>query len=210
MYYHYQITFCWMYCLCSIIKIKPSFKIVSAINYMIWWSATCYSELHIQLFNSYICYEYICDFIVNTINAAFIYELLFYTPDKSHIIHHVLTILLQQYSLSSGFLMQNNWHLRLCTTAHWGLFSSIISSLRDPIRINRPHYLIKINKIYKYSYLVCKFGGISLYYIILYNHKNEVQLTLVTMIHYFLYSLVHMVQLYFCYKIIKNLRIKNN
>ena len=133
----------------------------------------------------------------------YLYELIFYPPDFAHIIHHLLTIILQSYIIFSSFL-DNKLNLVLGVSAYWSMITSSLSSLRC---ISDKSFKKRINNIYRVSFVVFKLFTILIYYWLFFNGYNILQLNEYYPI-YILYALIHLVQLYFIFVIIKNCYLK--
>ena len=143
-------------------------------------------------------------FFVHTVNFVYGYELLLHRPDKAHVAHHVVTMILQCmiYYSSWGFI--SPYHLILTSTAYQGFVSSIFSSVRTvSIAENWPTKPLW-ETVYLYSYLICKIGGTVGYYLIWYIHSDRI---LVADYEYIFvtYSVIHAIQMYFSHKIVRKL-----
>ena len=110
-------------------------------------------EIHYRFTNDYSLYRIIPDFLIHFINVTYLYEMLFYNVDLPHKIHHIISIILQQYCINTNFL-NNAWHIRLASSGYTTFITSVLSSSRDIIRYNYPQY----NNLYRFYFikLVCK------------------------------------------------------
>ena len=207
--YYYSATIITILSLKLIFKkynVNNPFNYINIIFYTLWtlvsWFITyknlfCDQEKYIIQFSH---------FLVHTINCNYIYELIFNRPDLPHTIHHVLTITLQSFAYYTGFLNIST-NLQLCNTSHSGYFSSILSNMRSIYLKNNWKNKNIIVRLYYYSYLISKIGGILLYYYILFMYRIEI-LRYPNIIVLGLYFLVHAVQSYFSIIIMK--KLKNN
>lgn len=205
-HFYYPVTIFLIFILSKILKYYHFKNISNYINIVFYFSWTIVSWFATYM-NLYMGKDYYLlafrHFIIHTINCAYIYELIVNTPDFAHSLHHILTVLLQSFAFYTGFLDKSN-HLQLCTTAHSGYFSSIISNLRIiAIKENWKSKTVIVNTYY-YSYLISKFSGIIMYYYILYKYHIQF-LGYPNFIVIILYFMVHLVQLYFSKIIIKKI-----
>lgn len=182
---------------------KSVFKIISVINYTFYWVISIFCEYMRYFYGDYQYYNYFIPVCAYSLNTMYLYELFYYTPDLAHIIHHLLTIILQSYIIFSSFL-DDKLNLVLGVTAYWSMITSSLSSLRY---ITDKSFKKRINNIYRVSFVVFKLFTISVYYIIFYNRYNFLQLDEYYLI-YILYTLIHLVQLYFIFVIIRNCYLK--
>ena len=198
---YYSGTFFFIKLLTSVFKVD--FEYIRLLFYTVWTSLSFYL-LFIYLFLNTNLYEYYCPLIVHTINCVFIYELSFHRPDKAHSIHHIFTIILQVIAYYSGFLGKTE-HLILCNTSHLGFLSSIFSSLLTISTKRNSIYKHIIKKYYYNTYLISKIGGMILYYIIL--GTSDILIFSYNFLFVFiLYFSIHIIQLYFSWKIYMKLR----
>ena len=178
-----------------------NFKIMAIINYLLWWLVSLYGEYNRLVNNSYTEYKILIPYCVYSLNIFYIYELYYYRPDRGHIIHHILTILLQSYAFWSNFL-NNDINIVLGCSAYWSMITSSFSALRYILRQKKSVYYEIVNKFYNFLFVLLKGFTIIIYYLILYKN-NTIICTTNFIIIYILYFLVHINQLYFIYKIIK-------
>ncbi len=133
------------------------------------------------------------------------YEIVYYKPDKSHLLHHIITTVI---IVSGTYNYTNHYPYSLYydeSSSHMGLtrlsnllafvnVSSIFSALREIF----PNNLTK--QMYYYIYILSKFGFMILHYIYIYLHmdsfKNDIPVI-------YLVGTLHLLQLYFCYIIMK-------
>ena len=195
----------WNYILDKICP-KPGNKFREMINYLVWFGIAWYGEIYYLYTGDITVYSpTIAYFYVYSINVTYIYDLLRYPTDKAHCIHHIVTILTQYLYTYSDFASSSPL-LRMVNTSHKGLLSSVISAARAITKQRSSPYEKSITKLYYYSYLICKIGGILLYYYHLCQYHNEINYNMVHIILLFLYSLVHIIQIYFSAIIIRILR----
>ena len=139
---------------------------------------------------------------IASINTVYCYEILFHTPDTGHTAHHVATILLQCMGVYGGFIHDSVQNMILGSSAHLGLFSSIFSSTRAIARTENWKHQRLVTNIYYYSYLLAKPGFIVAHYIYWYMNRDIVSVRGYEYVHV-MYGLVHLIQCYFSWKIVK-------
>jgi hypothetical protein len=194
----------WLYSLQEIIHYildEYNFKIMCIITYSIWFLVSIYSEYNRLVYNSYEEYKMFIPVCVYSLNLFYLYELYYYTPDIGHIIHHILTILLQTYCYTSMFF-NYNVNIVIGCSAYWSMITSVLSALRYIIGRNS-NYSNLIHNLYKIMFIIFKGGSIILYYGIIYKNWYIINFNDFLII-YLLYFLVHINQTYFIYRIIKN------
>lgn len=142
---------------------------------------------------------------ITSINTVYCYELLFHTPDFGHTTHHIATIFLQCFAHYGGFASRTVQNSILCTSSHIGMFSSILSSVRIIAKTeNSPNQRL-VSTIYFYSYLVAKPGMTVAHYTYWYVNRDIISFQGYKYVHA-MYAIVHLIQLYFSFKIIKVLQ----
>ena len=142
---------------------------------------------------------------MHIMNCVHLYELLFYTPDMGHCIHHILVIIIQSFTYHNSVLIGAGRYL-FGASSHMGMVSSIFSSMRVIARIEIWGLKSALDSIYYWSYLLCKGGGIIFAYWVLYEY--QVIDTIENMdgwIVLIMYFAIHLLQLYFCSIIIKKM-----
>ena len=139
---------------------------------------------------------------IASINTVYCYELIFHTPDTGHTAHHVMTIILQSVSFYGGFMPTSIQNSILCCSSHMGLFSSIFSSARTIAKTEDWTHQRLVANIYYYSYLLAKPGFIIAHYIYWYINQDIVSVQGYEYVHA-MYGLIHLIQLYFSWKIVK-------
>ena len=171
----------------SIKLLEPKYEFIRIINYFVWSAYALYSIL----FQSNYMVSYL--FITNTMILSYIYEMIYHTPDKGHMIHHLITILTQlvgYYSKAYQF-----WWVQLFTLwTYVALSSSILSSTRHLKILSKYKYDIII--VYKFYYVFIKLIAMLIhYYIFFYNWSFNINFW--QNMACFLFFCVHLVQLYF-------------
>ena len=200
---HYGIT--WI--LIKLMQFINMKFIVMKLNMYILWTLISII-LNILFFWSNVnIFSYMAPFIIHSINFFFMYEMVFHKPDMAHTIHHILTIMVQCMGYYSGYVEKYPLSMIIFNTSHVGFFSSIFSSLRDITKDTHYHQLVK--NIYYNSYLLAKIGGIIVYYMLCFYFRHHIQLSGYEHI-WITYACVHVVQLFFCWKILKIKRRKRN
>jgi len=174
---------------------------MAIINYCLWWLMSLYCEYYRLVNNSYTEYKILIPYCVYSLNIFYTYELYYYRHDIGHIIHHILTILLQSYCFWSNYF-DNNINIVLGCSAYWSMITSSFSALRYILRQKTSVYYEIVNKLYKFLFVFLKGFTVIIYYLILYKNSSIIY-TNNFIIIYILYFLVHINQLYFIYKIIK-------
>jgi hypothetical protein len=133
------------------------------------------------------------------------YEIVYYKPDKSHLLHHVITTVI---GLSGIYNYANHYPYSLYydkSTSHNDLVrignllalvnvSSIFSALRQVLPCEATR------QIYYYIYITTKIGCMVIHYKYIYANidiiKNNKSII-------YIVCLLHLLQLYFCYTIVK-------
>ena len=65
---------------------EPRYESIRVFNYTTWTLLSLLSLIYER--NYYECFV----FITRTVIGCYLYELIFHTPDKSHITHHIITM----------------------------------------------------------------------------------------------------------------------
>ena len=159
---YYTIFSSWIYFLSRQITIQPSYKMILLINYFIWWLIGTSLEIYYRFTGDNSLYLIPTNFLIHFINVTYLYEMLFYNVDTPHKIHHIVSIILQQYCLHSRFL-ETPWHIRLASSGYTTFITSVFSSSRDIVRYNYPQYNNIVKNTYKILYIMVKSFGIYLY-----------------------------------------------
>jgi hypothetical protein len=185
---------------------KAAFEYVRMMFYTYWSFASLFFTYQLMVnedisyFNDYFVYS------MHTMNCVHAYELLLYTPDLGHCIHHILVIIIQSFGYHNGTLINGARYL-YGASSHLGMISSIFSSMRVIARIEQWRLKSVLDTIYYWSYLFCKIGGIVFAYWAAYRydilHDSSSDLHVV----FVLYGIMHMIQLYFCNIIITKLKM---
>ena len=201
---YYLLFSLWIYYLSNVIKIKPTHKMILLINYGIWWMIASSLEIYYQITNDDSFYSIPTHFLIHFINITYLYEMIFHTVDTPHKLHHISSIILQQYCIHSGFL-DKNWQIRLASSGYTTFITSVFSSSRDIIRYNYPRYNNIVKNLYKISYIIFKSFGIALYYLILYQNYDNIVLDQSFIVFLVFYGFIQLIQLYFMKKIISSI-----
>ena len=146
----------------STIKLlEPKYELIRIFNYSVWSAYAFYSIL----FQSDYMISYF--FITNTMILSYMYEMIYHTPDKGHMIHHLITILTQLVGYYSK--AHQIWWIQLFTLwTYVALSSSILSSTRRLKILSKYKYDIII--VYKFYYVFIKLMAMLIhYYILVYN-----------------------------------------
>jgi len=189
-------TFVYFYWIMSLDMLFKSFGITKVISYS---TTTLFC-----IVNEFTEYKY--TYIVSTtMLGIYSYEIVYYKPDKSHLLHHIITTAIivsgtynyinhYPYSLYYDESSSHMGFTRLGNLLAFVNVSSIFSALREIF----PNNLTK--QMYYYIYILSKFGCMILYYNYIYLHmdsfKNEMPAI-------YLIGTLHILQLYFCYTIMK-------
>jgi hypothetical protein len=172
---------------------EPKYESIRIMNYCAWSSIALYSLFY------EITYAQSGIFITNTIIGSYVYEIIFHTPDIGHFIHHVCTILTMCIGYASG-VYSYGWFQYLSLINYVALSSSIISSVRH-LHPLIP-YKYKIVCFYKSYYIFSKSTAIVFHYwIFIENWKTN--LTLFENLTLVIFFLVHLIQIYFIYIILR-------
>ena len=172
----------------------PKFEFIRVINYC-WWT---FLALYTLIFET--DYFTNCYFISNTVVGSYIYEMIYHSPDKSHMVHHILTICAILYSYLAGCDLLE-WWAQVTLITYVAFTSSIFSSIRKLEMFKT--YKALTSKIYKASYVLSKFTALILHYWILFNNWNR-HYTAMQNIAFSIFAAVHLVQLYFIFVILKS------
>ena len=189
-------TLFYFYWIMSLDTLFKSFEITKVISY----STTTF----FCIVNEFTEYKYV---YLNgaTLCGIYTYELVYYKPDKFHTFHHIVSYIITCYALSNYI---ENYHYTLIydkdnshheMTRLSNLFAFVnISSIFSALRQVLPCEATK--QIYYYIYLLTKICFIMIHYNYIYTNIDSFNNH-----HTLLYigSILHMTQLYFCYKIIK-------
>lgn len=189
-------SFFYFYLIMSLDTLFKSFEITKVISY-----STTTIFCIINEFTDY-KYSYV---VYMSMLGIYCYEIVYYNPDKSHLIHHIITsaIILSgthnyvnHYPYSLYYDESTSLHgmTRLSNLMALVNVSSIFSALRQVL----PGEATK--QMYYYIYITSKIGCIVIHYNYIYvnidTFKNYMPIVYLT-------GLVHLLQLYFCYTIIK-------
>jgi hypothetical protein len=196
----------WIYSLQEIIYYvynSYNFKLMSLVNYTIWWLLSVYGEYNRILYNSYKEYSIIVPLCLYSLNLFYLYELYYYKSDFAHSLHHILTILIQCYMIHVDFF-SDNIHLIIGVSAYWSHITSSLSALRYLTK-NSKKYKLVVSGLYRLSYVIFKGFSIIAYYFIFINYFNFLKYK-DYIILFCIYTLIHINQLYFMFIIINNYR----
>ena len=200
---YYILFSAWINFLSTIITVKPTHKVILLINYSIWWIIASYLEINYRITGDDELFKAPTHFVIHFINVTYMYEMFFYRMDNAHKLHHILSIILQQYSITSGFI-NTGWHVRLASSGYTTFITSVLSSSRDIVKYNYPNYNNLIRFSYKFFYIVFKLFGINLYYQILHENYDKIVLTSSFITFFIFYGMIQLIQLYFIGRIIKS------
>ena len=171
----------------------PKYESIRIMNYCLWSCVALYSLFYdITYLQSYI-------FITNTIMGSYIYELIFHTPDIGHSLHHICTIITMLIGYASGMYLYS-WGQYLSLINYVALSSSIISSVRHLHPLTP--YKYKIICFYKSYYIFSKSTAIVFHYWILIDNWTS-DLTLFENLTAVIFFIVHLIQIYFIYIILR-------
>ena len=193
----------WIYLVKTLVNFlffKKKFKIMALINYTVWWILSLYGEYNRIFYNDLAPYNFIIPFSIYSLPIFYIYELFFHKPDLAHFIHHLLTIIIQIYMFKMDFF-SDEIHIIIGISAYFSHISSSFSALRN-ILYETKYKNISAN-IYRISYLTFKSFSIIYYYYIFINYFSFLMYDTYKLI-FFIYSLIHLNQIYFMYIIICN------
>ena len=186
----------YFYWIMSLDTLFKSFEITKVISY----STTTF----FCIVNEFTEYKYLY-FVSTSMLGIYCYEIVYYKPDKSHLLHHIITsaiILSGTYNYVNHF--PNSLYYDKSTSLH-GMtrisnlnafvnVSSIFSALRQVL----PFEATK--QMYYYIYITSKLGCMVIHYNYIYANIDIFQNYMPIV---YLTGLVHLLQLYFCYTIIK-------
>ena len=181
----------------NIIKLpNPKYEFIRVFNYGTWTLLSVVSLMYERYY--YECFV----FITRTVIGCYLYELLFHTPDKSHITHHIITMV----TIILGILSNITDHttlLQLSIIQFVALSSSILSSLRhiDCFRM----YKYQIAYFYYFYFIFSKGTAMLLHYCILIRKGVDYRCNELQIITLAFFSSIHIMQMYFIYKIVKKL-----
>lgn len=175
---------------------KYKFEPLKLFNYLIWFILSTYS--YIIPDNRW----NIIKFCSNTIVTNFIYETIYYPEDFMHNLHHIMTIITIIYSYFTT--AKNKYILESINIYYVAFFSSIFSSIRKLCKIKYNLNDIKtiiVYHLYKLSYVFSKGWGIYFHYKLLFTNFSLFNFH--DKISAFMCMLIHFIQAFFIYKIIK-------
>ena len=190
-------TLFYFYWIMSLDALFKSFEITKVIGY----STTTF----FCIVNEFTEYKYV--YIVSmSMLGIYGYEIVYYTPDKSHLLHHVITTALilsgtccnytnrYPYSLYYDESTSQQELTRLSNLMALVNVSSIFSALRQVLPCEAT------KQMYYYIYITSKIGCIIIHYCYIYVRLDELKNYMPIL--YLLVS-IHLLQIYFCCKIIK-------
>lgn len=144
-------------------------------------------------------------FVSTSMLGIYSYETIYYKPDKSHLLHHIITsaiILSGTYNYVNHF--PNSLYYDKSTSLHEmtrlaNLMAAVnVSSIFSALRQVLP---CKVTKhMYYYIYITSKLGCMVIHYKYIHDRIDIFQNYMPIV---YLTGLVHLLQLYFCYTIIK-------
>ena len=183
----------------SLIGIKHSKPYVNIVFYIIWTilGFKFMYNLSYDYTDSMFLYR---DVMIHSLNCKYLYELIFEKLDLAHTIHHLICILLQQFTLFCNFA-ETHRHIQLCATGYCSIYSSIFSNGRHIVDNHKWLNKYYMQMVYYYSYLIGKISSICLFYWIIYQYNIDYY-SYPNFIVIFFYLMLHLIQLYFAYKII--------
>jgi hypothetical protein len=175
-----------------------SFEIAKVIGYTLTTTICIVNELTEYRYTDFYCISLL---------GLYAYEIVYYRPDRNHLLHHIITYTVVLYSLYTyscrfPYTLIENEH---CANYVVGLLrtnnllaivniSSIFSALRNVF----PNELTKY--VYYAVYLISKIGAMIVYYQFAYEHSDAVSQERNYMS---IVATLHLLQLYFCWTIIK-------
>lgn len=189
-----------------IIKKIPNFILDPQFNFFNIYNYSHWVLLSIITFIFHI--RNITNYIASSIIFTYLFEFVYNPPDWSHSLHHIVTIFATSVGIYSD-MGAKDYTNKIANIQFICMFSSILSNMRPFFKMYFPKKYPLLNNVYKITYLILKLGGMFFhYYILFYNYTFHetfgINSTLILMF------LVHLVQVYFCYKIIRSFRkIKN-
>jgi hypothetical protein len=184
-----------------LLQTQICFERVRMVFYTVW-SATVWYSVYEALMGREMFLMWFIPRQIASINTVYCYELMFHRPDAGHTAHHIATILLQSLAFYSGFSLASVENSILCSSAQLGLFSSIFSSARTIAKTEDWTHKRIIANIYYHSYLLAKPGFIVAHYLYWYMNRDIVLVRGYEYVHV-MYGLVHLIQCYFSWKIVK-------
>jgi hypothetical protein len=186
----------YFYWIMSLDTLFKSFEITKVISY----STTTFFCI-VNEFTEY-RYSYV---VYMSMLGIYGYEIVYYKPDKSHLLHHIITsaiILSGTHNYANHY--PNSLYIDMSTT-HTDLIrlanlmalvnvSSIFSALRQVLPCEAT------KQMYYYIYITSKLGCMVIHYKYIYVHIDIFQNYMPIL---YLTGLVHLLQLYFCYTIVR-------
>lgn len=186
----------YFYWIMSLDTLFKSFEITKVISY----STTTF----FCIVNEFTEYKYV--YIASaSMLGIYGYEIVYYKPDKSHLLHHIITsaIILSgthnyanhyPYSLYIDMSTSHTDLIRLANLMALVNVSSIFSALRQVLPCEAT------KQMYYYIYITSKIVCMVIHYNYIYAHMNRFKNDIPSL---YLIGLVHLLQLYFCYTIVK-------
>ena len=169
---------------------EPKYEVIRIINYFIWSLLSCISFITRD-------YYYYGVFVTNTMILAYLYELIYHKPDKSHTIHHIFVIITQLSTYYTG-IFNIEWFAKIIILNYIGLSTSILSSLRHINAIVK--YKKQVKYCYMNYYMLCKLVIMILHYNVLFNNEYD-NLQISQYIPLITFFILQLIQLYFIYLI---------
>lgn len=174
-----------------------SFEIAKVISYSLTTTICIINELT--------SHRYI-DVAAVTLIGIYTYEIIYYRPDRNHMIHHVLTYTCISYSLytySCRFpytLIENEDCVKYVVGKRLNNLSVIVnvSSVFSALRNMYPNELVRY--LYYIVYLVSKLSAMIVYFHYAYQHYDDVY---EEKYYVGVVALLFMLQMYFCWTIVK-------
>lgn len=185
--------------------IRPKIEFGRIICYFLLWSIGLFCEFHCLFYDNDYYFKLLGLKYIQSVICIYIYENFHLKQDLAHLAHHNIVLLICIIALKQD-VIRNLWLLRLCTIPTYSYISSVFSSMRKCITFHRPKYSNKINKIYRYSFVLSKPFSIFYFYYCLHINFEEFYNSLnIQKFIVFLIILVHFVQIYFTFIITKQL-----
>lgn len=186
----------YFYWIMSLDTLFKSFEITKVISYS--------TTTILCIVNEFTEYKY-SYFVSVSMLGIYSYETIYYKPDKSHLLHHIITTIVilsgthnyVNHCPYSLYYDKSTSHSDLTRLSNiWALVnvSSIFSALRQVFPCEAT------KQMYYYIYITSKLGCMVIHYNYIHAHMNRFKNDTPSL---YLIGLVHLLQLYFCYTIVR-------
>jgi hypothetical protein len=174
-----------------------SFEIAKVISYTLTTTICIVNELT--------SHPYI-DFAAVTLFGLYTYEIIYYRPDRNHMIHHIISYVCISYSLYAyscrfPYTLTENEDCAKYVVGHRlnNILTIVnVSSIFSALRNIYPNEFVRY--LYYIVYLISKIGAMIVYFHYAYRHYDDVY---EEKYYVGVVAILFMLQMYFCWTIVK-------